>query len=126
MNLKMKQALETMIWYAKADRLGATDGAQCVYRERGSNKRCVIGCLFDDAALDLLDARGLSGDVVGALYTEFSNLGELLGLTLAQAEELQGHHDGTNFDLPEQRDAFIAALEDIASGRVTGMDGVRF
>ena len=124
MNPKMKQALETMIWYAKADRLGAVDGLRCVYRQ--GDKRCAIGCLFDDGVLDLLDARGLGREVVDELYREFSNLGELLGLTRAQAGELQGYHDETNFGRPAQRDAFIATLEDIVAGIVTELEGVRF
>lgn len=90
-----RQALERIVYCAKNNMLGATWASGCVYRSgHGADTRyCVIGCLFDDEALDVLHDRDLMRAVVSKLYDKVPGLEETLGLSLDQSNTLQMYHD---------------------------------
>lgn len=74
--------------------LGAFSAGACAYR-RG-NRRCAVGCLFNDAQLEDLKARKLNakatiGIVAGVIGKK--NIEHVTGLSMPELLDLQNRHD---------------------------------
>jgi len=99
-----KQALKHILAELVGGRLGAVDGPKgswttgCAYEAvaGGVVRHCGVGCLFNEAQIRSLKARGLNGrsiddvsDVIGK-----QNIVTVTGLTFDELETIQGKHDG--------------------------------
>jgi hypothetical protein len=91
------QAYQHVLARFRAGKLGAmkpTGG--CVYQEEGVDKNCAVGCLFTQAQLDDIKARGLNSSAgVTRLANDIGldNIEAVTGLKLADLMEMQGMHD---------------------------------
>lgn len=91
------QAYQHVLSRFKAGKLGAMKSTGgCVYQEEGVDKNCAVGCLFTQAQLDDIKARGLNSSAgVTRLVEVFGlkNIEHVTGLKLGALMEMQGMHD---------------------------------
>ena len=85
---KIRQALKLVEYFNSIGKLGA----QGVYRDK-SDKRCILGCLFDDSLLSKLKKNAEDSSDISFLYRKYPRLENHLGMTMGEAQRMQDLND---------------------------------
>lgn len=96
MNQRVSEAAKTMLKALEEGRLGAFNGAACVYRQRnlsGTEKVCAVGCLFNEQELDEIEERNILDLSIGVLQSRVPAMVNRLGLRIDDLSAFQRQHD---------------------------------
>lgn len=104
-NQQKVTAYQHVLAMYKAKKLGAFSSGGCVYRDR--NRRCAVGCFFNDAQLDDISKQRLNSSTSVSVLADRigkKNIERVTGLDVATLMDLQLEHDNAcDYEIEEVR-----------------------